>query len=141
MSRSMGTQKLTGLSHTMYAKPLKICPLLGAVLYVKVLYISLFGTIVSSRSATMPGEATETVPVTEQEMQQPQVETGSYKLDAYHACDVYNMVVIWDPGTLYYSSTLYVRVAYTSSTLAKPCSRLMVAVSRPGPLTGDQLGL
>lgn len=26
----------------------------------------------------MPGEATETVPVTEQEMQQPQVETGSY---------------------------------------------------------------
>uniref|UniRef100_A0A8D2ZE70 NAC-A/B domain-containing protein n=1 Tax=Scophthalmus maximus TaxID=52904 RepID=A0A8D2ZE70_SCOMX len=27
---------------------------------------------------TMPGEATETVPVTEQEMQQPQVETGSY---------------------------------------------------------------
>lgn len=25
---------------------------------------------------TMPGEATETVPVTEQEMQQPQVETG-----------------------------------------------------------------
>lgn len=28
--------------------------------------------------ATMPGEATETVPVTEQEMQQPQVETGSY---------------------------------------------------------------
>lgn len=30
--------------------------------------------------ATMPGEATETVPVTEQEMQQPQVETGSYEL-------------------------------------------------------------
>lgn len=29
----------------------------------------------------MPGEATETVPVTEQEMQQPQVETGKYKLD------------------------------------------------------------
>lgn len=28
----------------------------------------------------MPGEATETVPVTEQEMQQPQVETGSYIL-------------------------------------------------------------
>lgn len=28
----------------------------------------------------MPGEATETVPVTEQEMQQPQVETGSYEL-------------------------------------------------------------
>ena len=27
--------------------------------------------------AKMPGEATETVPVTEQEMQQPQVETGS----------------------------------------------------------------
>uniref|UniRef100_A0A8C7YJF9 Uncharacterized protein n=1 Tax=Oryzias sinensis TaxID=183150 RepID=A0A8C7YJF9_9TELE len=25
----------------------------------------------------MPGEATETVPITEQEMQQPQVETGS----------------------------------------------------------------
>lgn len=33
----------------------------------------------------MPGEATETVPVTEQEMQQPQVETGSYKL-ASHKC-------------------------------------------------------
>lgn len=28
----------------------------------------------------MPSEATETVPVTEQEMQQPQVETGSYDL-------------------------------------------------------------
>lgn len=28
----------------------------------------------------MPGEATETVPVTEQELQQPQVETGSYEL-------------------------------------------------------------
>lgn len=33
-----------------------------------------------SLAATMPGEATETVPVTEQEMQQPQVETGSYEL-------------------------------------------------------------
>ncbi|XP_024149067.1 nascent polypeptide-associated complex subunit alpha isoform X3 [Oryzias melastigma] len=31
----------------------------------------------ASRVATMPGEATETVPITEQEMQQPQVETGS----------------------------------------------------------------
>lgn len=28
----------------------------------------------------MPGEATETVPDTEQEMQQPHVETGSYDL-------------------------------------------------------------
>lgn len=28
----------------------------------------------------MPSEATETVPVTEQEMQQPQVETGAYDL-------------------------------------------------------------
>lgn len=35
----------------------------------------------------MPGEATETVPVTEQEMQQPQVETGSYKLASHkRAC-------------------------------------------------------
>ena len=34
----------------------------------------------------MPGEATETVPVTEQEMQQPQVETGSYILTS-HACN------------------------------------------------------
>uniref|UniRef100_A0AAQ4QP94 NAC-A/B domain-containing protein n=2 Tax=Gasterosteus aculeatus aculeatus TaxID=481459 RepID=A0AAQ4QP94_GASAC len=32
---------------------------------------------IASRVATMPGEATETVPVIEQEMQQPQVETGS----------------------------------------------------------------
>lgn len=37
----------------------------------------------------MPGEATETVPVTEQEMQQPQVETGSYVLTSRErACDV-----------------------------------------------------
>lgn len=35
----------------------------------------------------MPGEATETVPVTEQEMQQPQVETGSYILTCFkQAC-------------------------------------------------------
>ncbi|KAI3356883.1 hypothetical protein L3Q82_003533 [Scortum barcoo] len=32
------------------------------------------------KSATMPGEATETVPVTEQEMQQPQVETVSKEI-------------------------------------------------------------
>lgn len=32
----------------------------------------------------MPGEATETVPVTEQEMQQPQVETGSYCIIISH---------------------------------------------------------
>lgn len=33
----------------------------------------------------MPSEATETVPVTEQEMQQPQVETGAYdRLSAKH---------------------------------------------------------
>lgn len=32
----------------------------------------------------MPGEATETVPVTEQEMQQPQVETGSYSIIISH---------------------------------------------------------
>lgn len=36
-----------------------------------------------SSPATMPGEATETVPVTEQEMQQPQVETGSYILASH----------------------------------------------------------
>lgn len=39
--------------------------------------------IFSSKPATMPGEATETVPVTEQEMQQPQVETGSYEVFIY----------------------------------------------------------
>uniref|UniRef100_A0A8C7FX93 Nascent polypeptide-associated complex subunit alpha n=1 Tax=Oncorhynchus kisutch TaxID=8019 RepID=A0A8C7FX93_ONCKI len=32
----------------------------------------------------MPGEATETVPVTEQEMQQPQVETGLYSIITSH---------------------------------------------------------
>lgn len=37
----------------------------------------------------MPGEATETVPVTEQEMQQPQVETGSYIYTSHkHACNM-----------------------------------------------------
>lgn len=34
----------------------------------------------------MPGEATETVPVTEQEMQQPQVETGSYIFGILKTC-------------------------------------------------------
>lgn len=34
----------------------------------------------------MPGEATETVPVTEQEMQQPQVETGSYIFGFFTTC-------------------------------------------------------
>lgn len=36
--------------------------------------------LISFKPVTMPGEATETVPVTEQEMQQPQVETGLYEL-------------------------------------------------------------
>uniref|UniRef100_A0A4W5PBV1 Nascent polypeptide associated complex subunit alpha n=1 Tax=Hucho hucho TaxID=62062 RepID=A0A4W5PBV1_9TELE len=37
----------------------------------------------------MPGEATETVPVTEQEMQQPQVETGSYSNIISHMIIIY----------------------------------------------------
>lgn len=38
----------------------------------------------------MPSEATETVPVTEQEMQQPQVETGAYDLlSAIHVLVVF----------------------------------------------------
>lgn len=43
----------------------------------------------------MPGEATETVPVTEQEMQQPQVETGMYI--TLLACSI---VLKGDPGIL-----------------------------------------
>lgn len=45
----------------------------------------------------MPSEATETVPVTEQEMQQPQVETGSYDLlSALHVLVVlYSRVGSW----------------------------------------------
>lgn len=44
----------------------------------------------------MPGEATETVPVTEQEMQQPQVETGSYDFLIYE--HVLFHIVVWGPG-------------------------------------------
>lgn len=46
----------------------------------------------------MPGEATETVPVTEQEMQQPQVETGSYVIASHErACN--NAYLQRGPGT------------------------------------------
>lgn len=55
-----------------------------------------FKSISSFLSATMPGEATETVPVTEQEMQQPQVETGSYELHINpHAL---SHIVVGGPG-------------------------------------------
>lgn len=40
----------------------------------------------------MPGEATETVPATEQEMQQPQAETGLYFSTAWHGSSFLGIV-------------------------------------------------
>lgn len=45
----------------------------------------------------MPSEATETVPVTEQEMQQPQVETGSYDLLSAYTFWLF-CIENWGPG-------------------------------------------
>lgn len=51
----------------------------------------------------MPGKATETVPVTEQEMQQPQVETGSYILASHkRACNTaYKRMGSWNSENMW----------------------------------------
>uniref|UniRef100_A0A3B5M177 Uncharacterized protein n=1 Tax=Xiphophorus couchianus TaxID=32473 RepID=A0A3B5M177_9TELE len=47
----------------------------------------------------MPGEATETVPVTEQEMQQPQAETGLYSLTSQFCTLLFCISAKWGAGS------------------------------------------
>lgn len=75
----MLTSSSVGLD-TCLSRPLKnsvLFPLLTRLTEHTLCIKCLFSAFVLS---AMPSEATETVPVTEQEMQQPQVETGSYDL-------------------------------------------------------------
>lgn len=69
----------------------------------------------------MPSEATETVPVTEQEMQQPQVETGSYDLlSVIHVL----VVLYWRVGSWSSEHNCYY-------TVPRPCWPDVVLLDRP----------